>query len=787
MAPPRSTKKKSSDPKNAHMKKLRAIVAKTSTGPGIYRWLDAKGTVIYIGKAKNLRNRLKSYVSPARDATLGPWKQSLIQKIADLDITVTSTELEALILEINLIKELKPKYNVLMKDDKNYLYVRVAVKDRYPIMSTIRQMEDDGAKYFGPFLSAMSLRKTLNMLHEIFPYRACKKSLDTLNKGGEVSGNPCLDYQIGQCCGLCVGKYSEKEYGGVIEELLRFLRGDRKHVLIKLKEKMHEAAVQKKFERAAKLRDAFKYIQLLEEQQVVSDTSGANTDYIAVALQAERAQVVLLRERGGRMVGEFAFALAGQADTASAVIAQFLPQYYGFTTDIPNSVVFGEEVENQSILEDWLSERRGKRVKITVPERGKKSKLLKMAEANAEAKVQQQLAKWETAAKNIESALIELKDILGLENIPKRIEGYDISHLGGTETVGSMAVMRNGKTVNDQYRSFTIRTLKEGQVDDYAALKEVLNRRLLRLAHNIKEEEKVWDKQGIIFGKARKAESISIQEIIKKYPKDISMPDPFEYPEFLVARRAKKIVGFVRLSKIGSSLEAKSLWIDKDYRGKRLGQFLLRKLMDRAKKEKIYVTTDPKLHEYYAEIEFRHVHEPPKAIQKELNDAKKEGDQFKDAFAMVSLPSDRKEDVSLGSHPDLLVIDGGKGQLSTIASVLKELEIDIPVIGLAKKEEEVFVLGKKDPVFFPEDSQGKFMLMRLRDEAHRFANRHREKKGIKKSTRSLLDDVPGIGEKTKEILLKEFGSVAALQEASDSDLAEFLTVSQVKVLREYLL
>ncbi len=769
------------------MKKLRAIVAKTSTGPGIYRWLDAKGTVIYVGKAKNLRNRLKSYVSPAKDTTLGPWKQSLIQRIADLDITVTSTELEALILEINLIKELKPKYNVLMKDDKNYLYVRVAVQDRYPSVSTMRQMEDDGAKYFGPFLSAVSLRKTLDMLHEIFPYRACKKSLDTLNKEGEVSGNPCLDYQIGQCCGLCVGKYSEKEYGCVIEELIRFLRGDRKHVLIKLKEKMQEAAVQKKFEKAAKLRDAFQYIQSLEEQQVVSDTSGANTDYIAVALQAERAQIVLLRERGGKMVGEFAFALVGQTDTADTVLAQFLPQYYSSATDIPDAVVFGEEVEDQKILEDWFSERRGKRVQITIPERGKKSKLLKMAEINAEAKVQQQLAKWEAAAKNVETALAELKDVLGLENLPKRIEGYDISHLGGTETVGSMVVFKNGKVANDQYRSFNIRTLKEGQVDDYAALREVIKRRLLRLMHNVKEDEKSWEKQGITFGKARKAESGSIQEIIKKYPQDLHMPDPFEYPEFLVARRAKKIVGFVRLSKIGSCLEAKCLWVDADYRGKRLGQFLLRKLMDRAKKEKVYVTTDPKLHEYYAEIGFLHVHEPPKAIQKEINDAKKEGDEFLEGSAMVSLPAGRKEDSSLGSHPDLLVIDGGKGQLSTVDSVLKELQIDIPVIGLAKREEEVFVLGKKDPVFFPSDSQGKFLLMRLRDEAHRFANKHREKKGIKKSIHSSLDDVPGIGEKTKEALLKEFGSVASLQEASDSDLATLLTVAQMEALRENLL
>ena len=682
---------------NEYLKKLRSMVSKAPISPGVYRWLDKSGNVLYVGKAKNLKNRLKSYVQPAGKKSLGPWKQSLMQKAADLDVTITSSELEALVLETNLIKELKPKYNVLMKDDKNYVYVRVSLQDDYPTVTIERRMEDDQAKYFGPFLSAANTKKTLDLLNSVFPFQACKKSIETLNKGKKPdTDKPCLDYQIGKCCGLCIGKYSKAEFRSVIEDVMGFFKGDHKHVTQEITKQMQEAAVNKKFERAAKLRDALNYMESLKEQQIVSDTSGMNNDFIGVALQAEKAQVVILRERGGKLIGEMSFALAGQADTASAVLAQFLPQYYSSTTDIPDTVVISEPIEDQKTLEKWLVEVRGKKVEIAVPERGKKSKLLQMAEANANAKVQQQLAKWEAAAKNIESALKELKSLLKLPDFPKRIEGYDISHLGGTETVGSMVVMKNGKSANDQYRSFTIRTLKEGQVDDYAALKEVLRRRLLYLVRNVKEEEKEWGKKGIKFGKIIKKDEIKI-----------------DYKDSLVARKDKEASLIIILSE--SKAGTLELRIHKSG-DEKLEDFMIRKMLGSVKKGKIYTVIKPDLEAKYSGLGFRHVLKKPDVFSK------------RKGMVMVYIISEHKADKSFLSRPDLIVIDGGKGQLSSVAEVLRDLNLDIPTIGLAKREEEVFVLGQKDPVIFPKDSQGKFLLMRLRDEAHRFANAHREKR-----------------------------------------------------------
>ena len=780
--------------KNPHLTQLKSLVAKMPTGPGVYRWLNDKGDVLYIGKAKNLRNRLKSYILSKKDEKLGPWKQSLITKIADVEITVTSTELEALVLETNLIKEIKPKYNVLMKDDKNYVYVRIAVQDAFPSIEVVRKLEEDGAKYFGPYISAFNVRRLLDALHIAFPYRSSKQTIEKLNRlvrDGEDPDVPIykilpLECQIGKHCGLGTGTYTRANYLDAIDNIIQFFRGDRQAANKALEESMKQAALDKKFEKAAQLRDTLQYIKDLEEKQVVSDTSGMNTDFIGTALLKDRVQVVLLRERGGKMIGEHSFALAGQADSASNALEQFIPQYYSTTLDFPDTIVISESIEEQSLLEKWLSERRGKQMAISVPERGKKVHLLHMAEENAKQKVMQQLARWEADAQNTEENLKELQNILSLPSLPKRIEGYDISHFSGADTVGSMAVLRNGKTANDHYRSFTIRSLSEGDIDDYAALKEVLKRRLLHLVHDVKQEGKKWNECGIKFGKARKGEQKSIEEIVAKYPDDLD-PAGIIYKDFLVARKGNTIVAFLRsYSHKGGVIELKTLWVNDSYRGKRLGQFLIRKMLQKLKEDKIYVNTEPKLQEYYGEVGFRHVVTPPKVLADSMAKAAKEDPKFANSMIMVYITSEHKIDSSFQLKPDLIVIDGGKGQLSSVASVFKELQIDIPLISLAKREEEVFVRGQKIPILFAPDSQAKFLLMRLRDEAHRFANRHRESRGKKHDVTSVLDDVPGIGDQTKKRLLQEFGSVERIRKASDADLRSFLTQAQLDALRKML-
>ena len=740
------------DNENENIESLKKRVSKAPEGPGIYKWMDKNGNVIYIGKAKNIKNRLKSYLQkPDKTAGLpaearpaprsfsevgraqaGPWKEMMQKQIADFDVTITNSELEALVLETNLIKENKPKYNVLMKDDKSYLFVQIS-KEPYPQIEIVRKGVAPDTIGFGPFTGKMDIRKTLDMLHAIYPYKACKKSLDSLNRGAELSGEPCLEEQIGECCGLCIRKLEKEEYSDRILNVIKFLKGDRKPTINKLTEEMKNSAENKKFERAAKLRDALAAIEKMEEKQLVSDASGEDMDVIGMSVLNGKAQVVLFKQRSGKVIDELSLTLAGFAESEAESIAQFIPQYYSESPDIPPLIVIGEELEEVQTIEQWLREQSGKATELRVAERGNKSKLLALAERNAKEKLKALETKWEAAAKNTELALSELKDVLNLSDVPKRIECYDISHTSGTETVGSMSVAKNGKAANDHYRHFTIRTLKEGEIDDYKALAEVLKRRLRYLVVNLKEEEAKWKTKGITFGRARKGEQEKIEEIIKS-ERDLSDED-LDYKDFTVARKDKDIVAFVRyIINKEKTQELKSLWVNPDYRGDKLGQFLSRKVLAKVKKGKVYIIIDPALNleEYYSEIGFRHIHDAPKILQDKTKKFVEENSLSHLGIFLMYDTAKNKADVSLSSKPDLLVIDGGKGQVSTATEVLKALDLEIPIIGIAKREEEIFIPGSSHPIPFNKESQAVFLLMRLRNEAHRFANRLREKKAEKR-------------------------------------------------------
>lgn len=773
------------------MAELRKRVAKVPQDPGIYRWLDKHGKVLYIGKAKNLRSRLKSYLPPtaskkmglptgapkrSEGTKVGPWKLAMRKQLADFDVTITNSELEALVLETNLIKEIKPKYNVMMKDDKSYLYVQIS-REPYPVIDIVRRDTAPNTTGFGPFIGTDNIRKTMDMLHTVFPYKACKKSLEALNravaKGGDPStvfnedSQPCLEFQIGECCGLCKGVLSQKEYNSTINNISDFLKGKRKTAIERLTKKMHQTAADKKFEKAANFRNTLQSIEQME-RQLVSDTSDEDTDILGMAVVNGKALVVLFKVRDGKLIDELSLALAGEAEDICEALAQFIPQYYSTTPDIPDVIVVGEELEEHSLLQKWLEDQRQKKVELRIPERGKKSKLLILAEKNAQEKMKQMETKWETAAANIETALEELKESLQLAEKPKRIECYDISHLGGTETVGSMVVAKNGKAASDQYRSFTIRTLKEGEVDDYKALAEVLSRRLKYLTQNIKEEEKKWKKKGITFGKTRKKEV----EFLEKTTKEIIEPK-----DFIVSRKTDIIIAYCSLHEHkGGTLEFEHLWVHDKWKDPLLLSLLARKLLHRVKKGKVYAIMKKADEDLFGELGFQYIKEVPTPLQKKL----------RGRTAMMYVVKEHKDDASLSAKPNLLVIDGGKGQVSTIVSVLKKLELDIPIIGLAKREEEIFIPGSSHPLPFDKDSQAKLLLMRLRNEAHRFANQLREKKGHKAATKSALDDVPGIGEKTKKELLNKFGSVERIRETSDEDLLSILNTTQLDTLKTTL-
>jgi excinuclease ABC subunit C len=709
---------------NPHIEALRTAIKVTPKCPGVYRFFSPSGDLLYVGKAKDLRNRLLQYVSPGEDASLGPWKRSMIRTMASVEYTVTRSELEALVLETNLIKENKPKYNVLMKDDKNYVYVRIS-KEFYPEVRIVRLPQKDAAVYFGPFLSMFETRRMLDVFNEIYPYMTAKETVRSMNaKHLKNDRTPLyttasLSMQIGKHCRLGMPDYHDLEYQNSIEQLQRFLRGERRGVRQVVEEAMRTTAGERKFEKAAKLRDVLSYLTSLEEKQTVSDTSGEDTDFIGISLMRGYSMLVLLRERDGKLIAEQSFSFHGKSEDGNEVLTSFITQYYSQTSDIPAVLVIPFAITDTVVLQEWLQMQRGKSVEIRVPERGKKVSLLELAQTNAAQKVKQLEATFEAEAHARTSALEELQRLLSLPTLPNRIEGYDISHLGGTETVGSMVVMRNGKADNTHYRNFTIHSLVAGAIDDFASLKEVLHRRLLYLCNSVHLEREAIAKQGYEIRKAKKADTQALQAL---YSEPTAV-----YNDHVVVEKSGVLCAALRKYTHNAITE-----IDRYHVPASVPDSIVKSLVQTAlqsvKKGKVYVCVEPKMQEFWSAIGAKVIQSYPKALQ----------------CTPVHVPMmfemhKTKEDVSLKSVPDLLVIDGGKGQLSTVYGVLKELQLKIPVIGLAKREEEVFVPGQSLPIEFAKDSPAKFMLMRLRNEAHRFANAHREKRGLKQALKSIHD------------------------------------------------
>ena len=785
---------------------LRKRVGAVSTEPGVYRWLDAAGNVLYVGKAKNLRNRMQSYVQEG--VKRSAWVEIMIRQIADFDTTITNSELEALLLETNLIKQLKPKYNIMMKDDKNYVYVRISVQDQYPRVDIVRRMDEDGALYFGPKTSAEEVRGTLSFLRTLFPYRTCKMGIDVVQDRPVTTPvaepatetppviplqvlckdrdrpTPCVDYHIKQCVGPCIGTVTPEEYRRVaIDGVVAFFQGKYQYAENILMERMREAVASRKFERAALLRDQLGRLKKTQEKQIISDASGANSDTIGAALLSGHAYIVLLRERQGKMIGEETFPLKGTADTLQEVLGQFLPQYYTTASDLPDSIILGEEPADRSTLEELLSNLRGKKIRLIIPERGKKSQLLRLAEKNADWKAHQTEAKWESEVRKVEESLASVQTLLSLPVLPKRIEGYDISHLGGTATVGSMVVFVNGKPKRDHYRSFNIRSVAHGNVDDYQSLAEVLRRRMMYLVHGLKRLEQEWSEKGVLLGKARSAEQKFLTEMSDAQP-DAFTGSPIEYRDFLVARVGEEVVACCQLVEHSRDVVLlRSVFVHDAWRHQKLGRFLLRSALRRVKKGKVYVhIPSDALLEYYGELGFQHIHNPPSALEQQWKDWV-QGHPENTGMLLVYIVSKQKIDESYASPPDLLLIDGGKGQLSTICQVLKEMKIEIPVVGLAKREEEIFLPGNPVSIVVEPSSQARFLLQRLRDEAHRFANDRRETRLTASLFDSALDHVEGIGEVTKSLLLQKFRSIQAATSASDEELRLVLTESQLQAFR----
>ena len=586
--------------------------------PGVYIMRDQYNEIIYIGKAINLKNRVRQYFQNSKNQY--PKVAAMVERITDLEYIITDSELEALILECNLIKKHRPKYNVMLKDDKQYPYIKITVKEDYPRLLIVREIKKDGAKYFGPYTDVTAVNRTIDLLKGLFPIRYCNKNISRAI-GKE---RPCLNYHIKKCIGPCQGNVSKEQYRELIDSIIMMLEGKQEQVLKQLEEKMHQAAENLDFEKAAEIRDNMNSLIKIAEKQKVISSALIDQDIIAFALNESESCIQVFFVRGGKLIGREHFLIEDtKLSDSKEILSSFIKQYYGSDALIPREIILQEEIDEINIIERWLSDKKGGRVKLVVPQRGEKQKLIEMVGRNAEDTLRLLIEKQKNDTEKTMGACRELKDILELNAVPERIEAFDISNIQGVLNVGSMIVFEQGKPNNRNYRRFKIKSV-EG-ANDYESMREIIER---RFAHGLKEREE---------------------------------------------------------------LEAE----EKDFE---LGRFSL--------------------------------------------------------------------------FPDVIMLDGGVGQVNAVLPVLRELNINIPVCGMVKDDKHrtrgLIYNGRE--IELPKGSKVFRLISAIQEEAHRFAISYHKSLRSKTSVKSALDDIPGIGPARRKALLKSFGSLKNIKKASLEEL-----------------
>jgi excinuclease ABC subunit C len=454
--------------------------------PGVYIWKNAKGEILYVGKSKSLRDRMRSYFGAPQG--LSSKTRRLVSQIADFENIFTTTELEALLLEMNLIKEHRPKYNVLLKDDKSYPYIKVTLQEAWPRILTTRKVLEDGARYYGPYANAGAVRRSLKQLNRLFAFRPPYDCNDEKFMRHRKLGKPCMYYDIKRCLGPCVPELVDKdEYRATIEAVCRFLEGKSDQILRDLMQRMNMAAENLEFERAAYLRDQMRDIEKVIERQQVMRTVHTDQDVVALAREDGSAVVQVFYIRGGKLIGSEPFALQNTDDEDDQqLLSSFLTQFYDSAAEVPPNILMADHVEEPMIIEQWLAQKGGHKVEIQVPRRGEKKQLVDMAADNARQQLEQMRLQWLNAEQKSVASLSELRDLLELDGLPQRIECYDISNTQGTNSVGAMVVFEHGVPKKSHYRKFKIKTV-EG-ANDVASIQEVVRRRFSRAASNEPEE-----------------------------------------------------------------------------------------------------------------------------------------------------------------------------------------------------------------------------------------------------------------------------------------------------------
>ena len=615
---------------------IQGILDTLPTKPGCYQMKNAEGTIIYVGKAINLKNRVRSYFHA--DASHDNKTRRLVREIAHIEWIVVGSELEALILEMNLIKRYRPKYNIKLKDDKRYPYIKIHWNEAYPRVTVTRQMLEDGSRYFGPYTSAWAVYQTLDVLRKVFPYLTCDREITGLDK------RACLYFDIKLCTGPCIGAVDQNGYRQMISDLMTFLSGHSENIVTRLTNEMGKAAEELRFEKAAALRDQLKAISnIVERQKVIFASDYKDSDVVAMARTDGEACVQIFFIRGGKLIGREYFVLEGTEDTTDTeVMSEFLKQFYTEAANVPQQVLLPEEIEEAKIIQEWLRSRRGgEKVDMLVPKDGQPQELVQMAAENAAETLQALRAQWQADSHKQEMALAELQSAFGLPNPPNRMECYDVSHTQGVATVGSMVVFEQGVPAKRLYRKFNIDSTSIGAPDDFASMEEMLTRRFRR---------------------------------------------------------------------------------------------------------------------------------------------------FEAAAETATQAPGAKVDESFSRLPDLIIIDGGKGQLGRAIQVLEKFNLSdkVPVVGLAKREEEIFFPHKSQSLMLPRHSQGLYLVQRIRDEAHRYGITAHRARRSKQGMASTLDAIPGVGPARRKSLLKHFGSVDKIREATVDELTAVVPQDLAEAIKGHL-
>lgn len=459
-------------------------LSKLPDQPGVYIMHDIADTIIYIGKARSLRKRVRQYFQPSHDE--GIKKRQMVQHISRFEYIITDSELEALVLECNLIKEHCPKYNTMLRDDKTYPYIKVTVGEAFPRVVFAREMKKDKSRYFGPYTSAGAVKDTIDLVNKIYQLRTCNRNLPRDIK----KDRPCLNYHIHQCDAPCQGNVSKEEYGEKVSRVLEFLNGNYRPVIKDLEEKMMKASNELQFEKAIEYRELLGSVKQIAQKQKITNADGEDKDIVAMANDDTDAVVQVFFVRGGKIIGRDHFHVrVGAEEDKTSVLTTFVKQFYSGTPFIPKEIMIQEPVEEQEILEEWLTKKRGKKVIIRIPQKGMKEKLVELAGKNAQLVLSQDKEKIKREEGRTIGAVKEIEGLLGMKNL-NRMEAFDISNINGFETVGSMVVYEKGKPKKSDYRKFKLRTV--AGPDDYASMHEVLTRRFL---HGMQEQQEIQEKE----------------------------------------------------------------------------------------------------------------------------------------------------------------------------------------------------------------------------------------------------------------------------------------------------